>query len=380
MLSKLRYARVLVIKSSQKRAFSVSTYKHEKNLANSNYAYRENFAHRHIGINAHDEQEMLKLVNAKSVDELVFKTVPKNIALNRDLNLDEPLTENEYLDYAKQVASMNKVFRSYIGMGYSNCHVPTVILRNVFENPGWITQYTPYQAELAQGRLESLLNFQTMICELTGLEISNASLLDEATAAAEAMTLCTRSNKRRVFLVSDKCHPQTIDLVKTRAEPLGIQVRVQDLNEMNFDKKDVSGFMFQYPDTEGSISRLETQIANAKKNGTIVVCATDLLALCLLKSPKELGVDIALGNGQRFGVPLGFGGPHAAFFATTEPFKRNMPGRIIGVSRDSNNKRSLRLTLQTREQHIRADKATSNICTAQVIHLIYYSKLNLIFK
>jgi glycine dehydrogenase len=367
MLSKLKHVQILVKTKLVARSVSHSAYRLQTNLEkNDSYVFRENFAVRHIGIGEKDEQEMLKTLDVKSLNELVLKTVPKNIVFNRELQLSEPLTECEYLEYARKIASQNKIYRSFIGMGYNNCAVPSVILRNVFENPGWITQYTPYQAELSQGRLESLLNYQTMICELTGLDISNASLLDEATAAAEAMTMCTRSNKRKIFLISDKCHPQTIDLVRTRALPLDIEIRVQNLNEMNFSKKNISGFLFQYPDTEGSINTIENTISQAKQNGTLSVCATDLLALCLLKSPKELGVDIALGNAQRFGVPLGFGGPHAAFFATSDQFKRIMPGRIIGVSRDSNNKPAYRLTLQTREQHIRADKATSNICTAQV--------------
>ena len=277
------------------------------------------------------------------------------------------IDEQELLAYAKQVASENQIYRSFIGLGYYNCHMPPVILRNIFENPGWVTQYTPYQAELSQGRLESLLNFQTMVCDLTGFDIANASLLDEATAAAEAMTLCSRNNKRRKFLISDRVHPQTIEVVKTRAEPLGIDVQVQKLADMKFDSKDITGFLFQYPDTDGSLLNLENVIKNAKDNGTVPVAATDLLSLCLIKSPKELGAEIALGNAQRFGVPLGFGGPHAAFFAATDKFKRDMPGRIIGVSRDSNNKPAMRLSLQTREQHIRQDKATSNICTAQAL-------------
>jgi glycine dehydrogenase len=368
MLSKIKHVQLLIKKSMNlkiMRHLTMSSTSFQANLENDSFIFRENFAFRHIGVDDKEQQEMLKIVNAKSLDDLVLKTVPKNIVFNRELNLSEPLTENEYLEYAKKISLMNKIYRSYIGLGYHNCHVPTVILRNIFENPGWITQYTPYQAELSQGRLESLLNYQTMICELTGLDISNASLLDEATAAAEAMTMCTRSNKRHVFLISDKVHVQTIDLVKTRALPLGIEIRVEKLEAMNFSNKNIAGFLFQYPDTEGSIQNLEKTISEAKNNGTVVVCATDLLSLCLLKSPKEIGVDVALGNAQRFGVPLGFGGPHAAFFATSEQFKRIMPGRIIGVSKDSNDKKALRLTLQTREQHIRADKATSNICTAQ---------------
>lgn len=364
-----------------RRSFSVESRKlqisHENNSAS--HTYREDFASRHIGINKKQEAEILKMLNIKSLDELISKTIPKSIFFNRDLNLNKPMTEQEFLKYAKDVASQNQVYRSFIGMGYSNCFTPTVIQRNIFENPGWVTQYTPYQAEISQGRLESLLNYQTMICDLTGLDIANASLLDEATAAAEAMALCSRSNKRYKFLISDRVHPQTLDLIKTRAEPLGIEVKIMPLNEMNFEKKDISGFLFQYPDTDGSIICQQKVIENAKKFGTIPVCATDILSLCLLKSPKEIGAEIALGNAQRFGVPLGYGGPHAAFFASTSRFKRDLPGRIIGVSRDSNNKRCLRLSLQTREQHIRQDKATSNICTAQALlanmaafYAIYY--------
>lgn len=336
-------------------------------IRNNSYDFKESFVNRHIGVSEKVEKEMLKTLNLNSLDELVVKTVPNDIFFKRDLNLSPPMTEQEFLAYAKKVASENQVFRSYIGMGYNNCFVPTVIQRNIFENPGWVTQYTPYQAELSQGRCENLLNYQTMVCDLTGLEIANASLLDEGTAAAEAMTLCSRNNKRRVFLISDKVHPQTIDVVVTRAEPLDIKVKVVKLENMNFEDKTISGFLFQYPDTDGSINNIESIIKKAKDNGTVPVCATDLLSLCLLKSPGELGAEIALGNSQRFGVPLGFGGPHAAFFATTHKFKRDMPGRIIGVSRDSNNKKALRLSLQTREQHIRADKATSNICTAQAL-------------
>lgn len=335
--------------------------------SHNQFLYRENFETRHNGINKTTQEAMLKEINVKSIDQLIEETIPENIRFNRDMNLSAPLTEEEFLNYAKEIASKNKVFRSYIGMGYSNCHIPTVIQRNVFENPGWVTQYTPYQAELSQGRCENLFNFQTMICDLTGLDIANASLLDEATASAEAMTLCTRTNKRKKFLVSDKVHPQSIDLMKTRAGPLDIEVIVQSVDQMNFEKKDVSGFLFQYPDTEGSICDIAEVIEKAKMNKTIVVCATDLLSLCLLKSPAEIGADIALGNAQRFGVPLGFGGPHAAFFAAKSNFKREIPGRIIGVSIDSNNKPAYRLSLQTREQHIRAGKATSNICTAQAL-------------
>lgn len=365
---------------TQKIFYDHDSMDHEStNLKKNNLIYREQFHRRHIGIAEKDKKIMLEKVGVKSLEEFIEKVVPKDILDNKDLKLSDPMTESEFLKYAKSVASKNQLFRSFIGMGYYNCHTPTVIQRNIFENPGWVTQYTPYQAELSQGRLESLLNFQTMICDLTGLAISNASLLDESTAAAEAMTMCVRSNGRSRFLVSNKVHPQTIDLIKTRAAPINIQVEVVDLNEMNFSKKDVSGFLFQYPDTDGTISNLENIIKTAKNNGTISVCATDLLALCLIKSPAEIGAEVAIGSAQRFGVPLGYGGPHAAFFAVEEKFKRFVPGRIIGVSRDSNGKQALRLSLQTREQHIRQEKATSNICTAQALlanmaafYAIYY--------
>lgn len=259
MFSKIKHVRDLLNKTSELKYFrsiSLSANKQQNNLSNNNISFRENFATRHIGVSENEEQQMLKILNVKTLDELVLKTVPKNIFFNRELNLSEPLTEQEYLTYAKQVASLNKIYRSYIGMGYYNCHVPTVIQRNIFENPGWVTQYTPYQAELSQGRLESLLNYQTMICELTGLDISNASLLDEATAAAEAMTMCTRSNKRKKFLVSNKMHPQTIDLVKTRAEPLDIEIILSDLNSIDFSQKDISGVLFQYPNTGNYLIRI----------------------------------------------------------------------------------------------------------------------------
>jgi len=327
---------------------------------------RDRFVSRHIGSNDGEITEMLDSLNLKSLDELVTKTIPNNILLKRDLNLDRAETEQEFLEYAKKVAGENQIWRSYIGLGYYNTHMPPVILRNIFENPGWITQYTPYQAELSQGRLESLLNYQTMICDMTGLDIANASLLDEATAAAEAMVLCYRNNKRNKFLISDKVNPQTIDVVKTRASVIGIEVVVQNVSEMKFDKT-VGGFLFQYPDSDGSINDFEAVIKAAKANQSLSVCVADLLSLCLLKSPKDIGADIALGNAQRFGVPLGFGGPHAAFFACADKFKRDMPGRIIGVTRDSNGRQAYRLSLQTREQHIRQDKATSNICTAQAL-------------
>lgn len=327
----------------------------------------DDFVIRHIGSNQDGINTMLKTLNLNSIDELTEKTVPIAIQSKEKLNLDSPMTEHEFLEYAKKVVSENQLWRSYIGMGYFNCHVPPVILRNVFENAGWITQYTPYQAELSQGRLESLINYQTMICDLTGLDIANASLLDEGTAAAEAVTMCYRQNKRNKFLVSDKINPQTIDVLYTRAKILDIQIEIGDLKKMKYDANDVMGIMFQYPDTEGSVVDYENIIKGAKNGGALVTCVTDLLALCVLKSPKDLGVDIALGNAQRFGVPLGFGGPHAAFFACSEKYKRHMPGRLIGISKDATGKEAYRLSLQTREQHIRQDKATSNICTAQAL-------------
>eukprot|EP00878_Enallax_costatus_P002717 GHUV01002906.1.p1 GENE.GHUV01002906.1~~GHUV01002906.1.p1 ORF type:complete len:1040 (+),score=283.63 GHUV01002906.1:423-3122(+) len=280
----------------------------------------------------------------------------------------EGMNESEFLEYFKDMANKNQVFKSFIGMGYYNTHVPAVILRNVLENPGWYTQYTPYQAEIAQGRLESLLNFQTMVCDLTGMQISNASLLDEATAAAEAMTMCSaiaRGKKPR-FLVSSKCHPQTIAVCQTRAEGLGLKAEVVDEDKFEYGK-DVCGVLVQYPDTTGSINDYKSLVQAAHKAGVKVCVATDLLALTKLTPPGEWGADIVFGSAQRFGVPMGYGGPHAAFLACHDEFKRLMPGRIIGVSIDAEGKPALRMAMQTREQHIRRDKATSNICTAQAL-------------
>ena len=293
--------------------------------------------------------------------------MPRKIRLGKKLNLPSARSEFEALAELRRIASENKVFRSFIGQGYYDCITPPVIQRNVLENPGWFTQYTPYQAEISQGRLEALLNFQTMVADLTALDIANASLLDEATAAAEAMTMSHRlKDGRNIFFVSETCHPQTIEVVCSRAEALGIEVVVGNHETFAFTDK-VFGALVQYPDTFGAIHDYSGFAEKAHAAGALLTVATDLLALTLIKPPGEFGADIAVGSAQRFGVPLGYGGPHAAFFATREEFKRQMPGRIVGVSKDSRGKPALRLALGTREQHIRREKATSNICTAQAL-------------
>ena len=327
------------------------------------------FSQRHIGPDKEQTKIMLTDLGFSSLEDFITKIVPKNILSEfHDKTLDDS-SEVETLNRLKELGSLNKVFSSYIGQGYYNTHLPGVIKRNILENPGWYTQYTPYQAEISQGRLEALLNFQTMVSDLTNLPIANASLLDEATAAAEAMVMFFNTSKVSTkinFLVSDKCHPQTIDVLKTRSEPMGINLKIGQINASDFDDT-VFGALVQYPDTEGYISNFTQLCKSAHENNVFVCLATDLYALTILKPPGEMGADAAIGNTQRFGVPMGFGGPHAAFFATTEKFKRKIPGRIIGVSQDSNGKRALRMALQTREQHIRREKATSNICTAQVL-------------
>jgi len=325
------------------------------------------FPARHIGPRKHDVRGMLKQLGFVNLDDLTNSAVPDNIKLNRDLLLDEPLSEYEVIKRIQGIADRNQEWRSFIGMGYYNTCIPHTILRNMFENPGWTTQYTPYQPEIAQGRLESLLNYQTIVTDLTGLDVANASLLDEGTAAAEALGLCYRVNKRKRFLLSDKLHPQTISCVETRAGPFGIKIEVVDISSVDFSGKDIGGIIFQYPDTEGSIHDFTDIISAAKQNGTLTICATDLMALTILKPPGELGADIALGTSQRFGVPMGYGGPHAGFFATRNQFVRHMPGRMVGVTKDTDGHECFRLALQTREQHIRRDKATSNICTAQAL-------------
>ncbi len=329
----------------------------------------DSFAQRHIGPSAEEVQQMLDFLGVASLDQLIDRAVPPAIRLNKSLKLPAPHTESSALAYLKEIARKNQVFRSFIGMGYHDCITPPVIQRNILENPGWYTAYTPYQAEIAQGRLEALLNFQTMIIDLTGLEIANASLLDEGTAAAEAMTmsygLCKKKKANR-FLVSQHCHPQTIEVVQTRAIPLGIEVMVGSHDEFTFDDS-VFGVLLQYPASDGTIYDYGELVEKAHDAKALVTVAADLLSLCLLTPPGEFGADIVVGNTQRFGVPMGYGGPHAAYFATKEAYKRQVPGRIVGVSKDAQGKPALRLALQTREQHIRRDKATSNICTAQVL-------------
>ena len=316
---------------------------------------------------------MLRAIGAGTMDDLIEKTVPGGIRSRERLNLSPPLTESQYLEHIDGIASKNSVFRNYIGMGYNPTEVPSVIRRNVLENPGWYTAYTPYQAEIAQGRLEALLNFQTMVCDLTGMELANASLLDEATAAAEAMAMVFAARPKALakaganqFLVDEAVFPQTLDLLRTRAKYLGVELQVVQRSEMHFEAgAGVFGVFFQYPNGDGFAEDLTTLIADAKAVDAQVVVATDLMALALLRQPGVMGADVAVGTSQRFGVPMGYGGPHAAFFASSQPYKRHFPGRIIGVSKDRLGAQALRMALQTREQHIRRDKATSNICTAQ---------------
>ncbi len=328
------------------------------------------FARRHIGVNAASETEMLETLGFENLDALIDATVPKNIRLGRSLKLPAAKSERDALDELRAIASQNKVVRTFIGAGYSDCITPPVIQRNILENPGWYTAYTPYQAEIAQGRLEALVNFQTMITDLTGLDIANASMLDEATSAAEAMTLCAAVKGGRIegtaFFVSTQCHPQTIEVVTTRAKPLGIRVIIGDHETFDFSEP-VFGVLLQYPATDGAIHDYSDFIHRAHDAGALAIVAADILALTLLRPPGEFGADVAVGSTQRFGVPLGFGGPHAAYFATRDAYKRHMPGRLVGVSHDAAGRPGYRLALQTREQHIRRDKATSNICTAQVL-------------
>src|SRR5687767_3036329 len=329
----------------------------------------DTFVRRHIGPSATEVEGMLSVLGYSTIDEFIEATVPETIRARRPLGIGQPRTEHDVLDEIRRIASLNKVFRSYIGLGYHDTLVPPVIQRNILENPGWYTAYTPYQSEIAQGRLEALLNYQTMVIDLTGLPIANASLLDEGTAAAEAMTMCYgargRAGKERFFVSAD-CHPQTIDVVRTRAEARGIAVVVGDHRTYDFGAE-TFGALLQYPATDGAVHDYHQFTERAHAAEALVVAACDLLALTLLTPPGEWGADVAVGSTQRFGVPLGYGGPHAAYFATKDEFKRTIPGRIIGVSRDADGRPALRMALQTREQHIRREKATSNVCTAQVL-------------
>ncbi|XP_018911179.1 glycine dehydrogenase (decarboxylating), mitochondrial isoform X2 [Bemisia tabaci] len=332
------------------------------------------FPERHIGPRRDEQQEMLSILGFRTLDDLIDKAIPLGIRYDKELDIAAPVGETELIEKAQAIAEKNDVWRSFIGMGYYNCFTPHTILRNVFENPGWTTQYTPYQPEVAQGRLESLLNYQTMICDLTGMDLSNASLLDEGTAAAEALTVCHRYNKRKQLLVSSNVHPQTIDVVKTRAKSFGLDVTVADVASVSLDSKQYSGVLLQYPDTNGDLTDYSDFVKIAHSNEVLVVCATDLLALTLIKPPSTFGADICIGNSQRFGVPMGYGGPHAGFFACKKSLVRLMPGRMVGITsilfllfRDMDGNLAYRLALQTREQHIRRDRATSNICTAQAL-------------
>lgn len=327
----------------------------------------QDFSRRHIGPNLAEQQEMLSQLGLKSINALIDKTIPKTIQTKFGLHIGQGLDEFSLLKKIKGIASKNIVARSYIGMGYYGTITPPVIQRNILENPGWYTAYTPYQAEISQGRLEALVNFQTMVTDMTGLDIANSSLLDEATAAAEAMIMLFHSaQKRNRFLVAENCHPQTIDVLKTRANPIGIELSIQSTDTFDFSD-DVFGALIQYPATDGKVVNYSDLCQKAHDQGVAIAMATDLLSLALLPSPGDMGADVAIGSSQRFGVPMGFGGPHAAFMAAKEKYKRKMPGRIIGVSVDRHGNLAYRMALQTREQHIRRDRATSNICTSQVL-------------
>lgn len=334
---------------------------------------KEHFLYRHIGPDEDQTADMLTDIGASSLEQLMDETIPAGIRLTKEFGLDKPMSEYRFLEDFRELADQNEIYESFIGMGYHDTLTPNVILRNVLENPGWYTAYTPYQAEIAQGRLEALINFQTMVSDLTGRELANASLLDEGTAAAEGMSMLysTRRGAKRkkadTFFVSEQCHPQTIDVVQGRAEPLDIEVVVGDHNELDVTDEKLFGVLLQYPATDGSVEDYSSLIEAAHEHNVNVVVAADLLSLTLLTPPGEMGADVVVGSTQRFGVPMGYGGPHAAFFATREKYKRKIPGRIIGVTQDTEENPVYRMALQTREQHIRREKATSNICTAQVL-------------
>jgi len=336
-------------------------------MATSDNHYQNTFTARHIGPSQADVTAMLETIGQKSLDTLIEAVVPSAIRSSEPLTIGDSKTERELLDELKTIADQNVLMKSYLGMGYHDCITPPVIQRNILENPGWYTQYTPYQAEISQGRLEALLNYQTMVCDLTALPIANASLLDEATAAAEAMAMTHRLSKgSNTFLVSNSCHPQVIAVVQTRAAPLGININLNDHEDFDFTE-DVFGCLVQYPDTNGAIHNFRHLCIAAHEQSAYVIMAADIMSLALLTPPGELGADVAVGSAQRFGVPMGYGGPHAAYFAATEQFKRLIPGRLIGVSADCHGQQAYRMALQTREQHIRRERATSNICTAQVL-------------
>ena len=337
--------------------------------------FNDSFPRRHIGPSESDAQQMLEMLGFETLEQFSDALVPEDIRLQRELDIPAARGEHEFLKALSVVAEKNKVYRSCIGMGYTATITPPVILRNVLENPGWYTQYTPYQAEIAQGRLEALLNFQTMIADLSGLPLAGASLLDEATAAAEAMCMCIAVTRdgRRGFWASSDCHPQTLELLQTRADGLGIDLKIGLLEDADFESKTLAGILVQYPTTDGKINDYESLAARAAEHGCMTVAAADLLSLTSLKPPGEWGADICIGSAQRFGVPMGLGGPHAAFISTHEKYARKLPGRIIGVSKDTHGNRALRMAIQTREQHIRRDKATSNICTAQALLAIISS-------
>ncbi len=330
------------------------------------------FVERHIGPNQEEVKDMLSYINADSIDQLIKETIPEQIHLNQPLNLPSPLGETEFLNEFKEMMGNNAIMKNYIGLGYYDCITPKVILRNILENPGWYTAYTPYQAEIAQGRLEALINFQTMVIELTGMEVANASLLDEGTAAAEAMSMLYSKRSRNkkesnTFVVDKNVFPQTLAVLNTRAKGFGINIIVEDINNLDLTNPDIYGILIQYPDGNGCVKDHSKFLESVKEQEITTVFAADLLSLTLLNSPGSLGADVVVGTTQRFGIPLGYGGPHAAYFATKERYKRVMPGRIIGVSKDVNDNQAYRMALQTREQHIKREKATSNICTAQVL-------------
>jgi glycine dehydrogenase len=331
--------------------------------------HSDEFIHRHISPMANDTAAMLKTIGVSSLDQLIEETIPAHIRLKERMKLPAALSEQELLQLLQSYANENVINKNYLGQGYFGTHTPNVILRNIMENPGWYTAYTPYQAEIAQGRLEALLNFQTMIIDLTGMEIANASLLDEGTAAAEAMHMLhaeTKNTHATKFFVSELCYPQTIDILKTRTEPIGVELVIGNHESIQFDET-YFGALIQYPAGNGEVIDYSEFMAKAIENKVMVAVAADLLSLTLLTPPGEWGADVVLGSSQRFGVPMGYGGPHAGFFATKDAYKRQMPGRIIGVSVDSQGNPALRMALQTREQHIRREKATSTICTAQVL-------------